>query len=321
MTLRQQRLSSSFKISSSAKPNNRVKPNRLVTRTADNSNFSCCPLCQACLPIHVLLVHVETCTGKKEGPDKDKQAAIGKDGNITKALSLKRPQEDTNEKDVKRKKEEWWIKANRHVTLSNKIGFVNPPLSEPISGLHQFPNFITEQEEQQILAELDGEKNVQSYLSWKASRFNGHHQGKRWGVHCNLRDRKVTEAENLLPIFLSTIILPKLQQIKQMMGCIPNEANAIDYQRRKGDFLKDHVDDRQLSKEPIANLSIMGDCYMTFINQKKGHPNRIRVLLPRRTLQILTGKARYEYSHGIRNEDLLSDRRVSVTMRESPLSM
>jgi hypothetical protein len=31
----------------------------------------------------------------------------------------------------------------------------------------------------------------------------------------------------------------------------------------------------------------------------------------------LTGRARYEFSHGIENNDLLSDRRVSVTMRET----
>lgn len=323
MTLRQQDLSSAFKIIASSKSDNRVKPNRLVTRTTDNSSFSCCPLCQACMPIHALLVHAENCKGKV---DNDKETsilamAVGKDcNNSTNPLSLKRPQEDNHSKAIKRQKVEWWKKPNRHSKLSTKaIEITIEPAFEPISGLHIFPNFISEQEEQNIIAELDGKKNHEKYLPWKASRFNGRHRGKRWGVHCNLRDRKVSEAENPLPDFFVTILLPKLKQIKQMEGCLPNEANAIDYQRRKGDFLKDHVDDRQLSKEPIANLSIIGDCYMTFINTKIDNPNHNRVLLPRRTLQILTGKARYDFSHGIKNEDLISDRRVSVTMRESPL--
>jgi hypothetical protein len=43
-----------------------------------------------------------------------------------------------------------------------------------------------------------------------------------------------------------------------------------------------------------------------------------RVLLKRGTLQVLTGNAGYDFSHAIANSDLLSDRRVSVTMRESP---
>ena len=45
-----------------------------------------------------------------------------------------------------------------------------------------------------------------------------------------------------------------------------------------------------------------------------------KVLLKRRCLQVLTGKARYDFSHGIEKSDILSERRVSVTMRESPLT-
>lgn len=109
-------------------------------------------------------------------------------------------------------------------------------------------------------------------------------------------------------------------------GSGPNEANAIDYRRAGGDYLKAHVDDRRLSREPIANLSIVGDCVMTYRREKRrggvegGDGAVERVLLKRRTLQVLTGKARYDYSHGIGNEDLLSDRRISITIRESPIS-
>jgi alkylated DNA repair dioxygenase AlkB len=105
--------------------------------------------------------------------------------------------------------------------------------------------------------------------------------------------------------------------------CIPNEANAIDYRRKQGHWLQAHVDDRRLSKEPIANLSLVGDCYMTYCNQAMHRNTAVkekRVLLKRGTLQVLTGKARYDFSHAIANTDLLSDRRVSVTMRESPLT-
>ena len=118
-----------------------------------------------------------------------------------------------------------------------------------------------------------------------------------------------------------------------MKGSIPNEANAISYERAKGHFLKSHVDDRQLSKEVIANLSLAGDCIMTFTLEKRNKlmkhsrngdmrelPEQRKVLLRSRTLQVLTGSARYDYSHGIANQDLLSDRRISLTMRQSPLT-
>lgn len=197
--------------------------------------------------------------------------------------------------------------------------------SEPIPGLFLFEDFITEEEEAEIMAQLDGESVAyrHEFLPWNACHFNGSHDGKRWGVHCNLRDRKVSAPENPLPDFVQRMLLSKLKTFSQMTGCAPNEANAIDYRKHKGHWLEAHVDDRQLSKEPIANLSLAGDCIMTFRNVA---PNRNttgpveRVLLKRRTLQILTGKARYDFSHGIAHEDLISDRRVSVTMRESPVT-
>jgi hypothetical protein len=59
---------------------------------------------------------------------------------------------------------------------------------------------------------------------------------------------------------------------------------------------------------------------MTFKNEKQASSEMKKVLLKRSTLQVLTGKSRYDYSHGISNSDLLSERRISVTMRESPLT-
>ena len=62
------------------------------------------------------------------------------------------------------------------------------------------------------------------------------------------------------------------------------------------------------------------DCFMTFKNEKTPGSEIKKVFLKRGTLQVLTGRSRYDYSHGILNSDLLSQRRISVTMRESPLT-
>jgi hypothetical protein len=194
------------------------------------------------------------------------------------------------------------------------------PTSEPIPGLFLYEDFITKEEEDLILQGIDRFDT----LPWKPANFNGQHLGKRWGVHCNLRDRRVDAPENLLPNVIQQIILPKLKSLPTMKGCIPNEANAIDYRRSQGHWLQAHVDDRKLSKESIANLSLAGDCYMTFENRAM-HRNlavpQQKVLLPRRCLQVLTGKARYDFSHGIAHQDLLTDRRISITLRESPLTV
>lgn len=189
------------------------------------------------------------------------------------------------------------------------------PTSEPIPGLFLFEEFISKEEEREILAYLDSDKDI----PWKPATFNGRHRGKRWGVHCNLRSRSVDPAETPLPDFMTRILLPRLKGLPD--SSFPNESNAIDYRKSKGDYLKAHVDDRQLSKEPIINLSLAGECFMTFRNTKHSTAQDVhKVLLKPRCLQILTGKARYDFSHAIDNSDLLSDRRVSLTMRESPLT-
>jgi alkylated DNA repair protein alkB family protein 4 len=84
-----------------------------------------------------------------------------------------------------------------------------------------------------------------------------------------------------------------------------------------------------MSSGVLVNLSLLGDCVMTYAPDKKDFdkkhntPNRSRVrgavdvFLPRRSLQIQSGSTRYDFSHAIRNENLLADRRVSVTFRES----
>ena len=45
----------------------------------------------------------------------------------------------------------------------------------------------------------------------------------------------------------------------------------------------------------------------------------VKVLLPRRSLQLQTGDVRYNWQHAILNADLLAPRRVSITFRQEKL--
>ena len=194
------------------------------------------------------------------------------------------------------------------------------PDEEPIPGLFVYYNFISENEEMEIMEEME---KVQP--PWRESSFNGKHRGKKWGVQCKLKERCVLPAIHPMPSTFQTILFPKFRQCKALRDQRQepiqfNEGNAIDYVQRGNDYLKSHVDDRQLSKEPIANLSLLGDCYMTFTSVKD-NAKTVKVYLPRRCLQILTQSARYNFAHGIENQDLLNPRRVSLTLRESPLTV
>ena len=108
---------------------------------------------------------------------------------------------------------------------------------------------------------------------FKLGTFNGTNFGKRWGVHCNLRDRMVGNPSHPLPSYLLNLITPKLNSLNnpKLKNWSMNEANAIEYKKNQGHHLTCHVDDRFLSKEPIVNLSLNGDCYMTFTRVKNSN--------------------------------------------------
>jgi alkylated DNA repair dioxygenase AlkB len=195
-------------------------------------------------------------------------------------------------------------------------GAIDPDL-EPVPGLFIFHDFITKEEEVIMLEQLDCSMEAQE---WKSQRHTGSHKEKRWGVDHDLWSRDIRAPKHPFPSFMNEVLLPRLRQVVAMKGCIPNDANAIDYRRDLGHSLRAHVDDRKKHNEPIANLSLAGTCYMTYRNQNQQRNLAIaemKILLPPRTLQVLTGKARYDFSHGIDNIDLLSERRVSLTMRET----
>ena len=325
MAPQQQRLPSSFVTNLTGSKRQKTVP-RTVPRAAAASRFGNCPLCDESFPIHVLLVHAETCLGRVQvapsssstmardnedssGHTKQAETNYLETSSVTATVSAKCDNDNSDSVPPL----PWWKGISQPVKINDPL----LPNSEPLPGLFLFNNFITKEEEAAILTCLDDA----STNPWKHGNFNGSHVGKRWGVHCNLRDRRVGAAEHELPRFVSDLLIPRLHRIYAIQGIVPNEANAIEYRRQQGHFLTHHVDDRKLSKEPIANLSLAGDCFMVFNNVISLAKESVPVLLEQRTLQVLTGKARYCYSHGIANNDLLSDRRVSITMRESPMTM
>jgi alkylated DNA repair dioxygenase AlkB len=235
-----------------------------------NSRFLPCPLCNRSFPIHRLEKHASQCNG----------------------ITIPTEQKDTKDGDF----------------VAEKTPFLIPT-AEPIPGLFLYEEFITSDEETQLIYELDR----QSHQDWKHEHHSGSHREQRFGVDHDLWSAQTRAPKHEIPHCVQLIILPKLKRIQAMKGSVPNETNAIDYRRKLGHSLTAHMDDRKKHKEPLVNLSLVGDCYMTFCNN---HVVK-KILLKRRTLQIMTGKARYMYTHGIDNEDLLSDRRVSINMRQT----
>ena len=87
----------------------------------------------------------------------------------------------------------------------------------------------------------------------------------------------------------------------------------MSYYKSNGHVLKPHFDDRYLSGQILVNLSLCSEATMTYINSANVP---FRVLLPPRSLQIVTKESRYDFTHSINNEDILGERRVSVVFRQ-----
>lgn len=197
-----------------------------------------------------------------------------------------------------------------------------------LPGIFLLHNFLTVQEETEILHHLDSDQTT----PWKFSSFNGHCQTKVFGLRTQyglpnevrmVRKNRPEDGEYDIPDYLRMVIdrvkvitkqwrhpdLPSELNTFQV-----NECNANSYHRAEGDYLKPHYDDRFLSGPLLLNLSLVGDCYMTY--HLPNQPGQHRLLLSQGTLQIISKEARWNYMHAIHREDILSDRRVSITFRQ-----
>lgn len=68
--------------------------------------------------------------------------------------------------------------------------------------------------------------------------------GKRWGVQTDLSRRTVVPEALPLPQPLQDVAQRMRDTIPHLADFHPNEANAIEYVRQRGDYLLPHVDDR-----------------------------------------------------------------------------
>ncbi|MBO6634821.1 alpha-ketoglutarate-dependent dioxygenase AlkB [Parvibaculum sp.] len=102
-------------------------------------------------------------------------------------------------------------------------------------------------------------------------------------------------------------------------GSGPDQAIANEYLPGQG--ISAHVDCVPCFSERIASLSLLSSCEMIFRNKKKGE--RLSAILEPRSLLILSGEARYEWTHEIpaRKSDEVNGvkqargRRISLTFR------
>ena len=138
---------------------------------------------------------------------------------------------------------------------------------------------------------------------------------------------------------LPSFIKPLLSRMPAQVAAhfIPVELCCLDYRPKKGAAIRPHVDDCWLWGEQLLTINLLSHTTLTFSTTYTTAPAshnpsnvdhifsplhsaasvlvQIEVLLPRRSLVVVEGSARYQWEHSIQRHHVVS-RRVAVTLRE-----
>ncbi|CAO3635686.1 unnamed protein product [Mucor fragilis] len=187
-------------------------------------------------------------------------------------------------------------------------------LSDRIPGLVLVEEAVTVSEEASLIESVNKE-------TWSGLGVGPNPELKRrtqqYGHLFSYRYRKVLEEYGPLPDFTNFLVDRIMKN--NWMPRKPNHLLVNEYNPGQG--IMPHVDAPALFGPAILSLSLLSECIMKFICEDQS----IDIILPRRSLVILTGDARYKFKHGI-SKDLIEttdsgiiierDKRISFTFRE-----
>lgn len=192
------------------------------------------------------------------------------------------------------------------------IDYTNISTINQLPGLFLIHEFITEDEEQLLIKALENDSQ-----KWRKYLFNGEHLVKQFGLVTQhgipgdnktgyVRRNNVDNGEPNLPSYFQFLIERVMTVLKHNINLpvttkrelddfIITECNCNCYIKSENHHVNYHFDDRGLSGKALINLSLISAGSMRY----KKNDDDIIVSLPRRTLQIVSGEARWSFKHAI----------------------
>ncbi len=128
------------------------------------------------------------------------------------------------------------------------------------------------------------------------------------------------EIPSILLAPLRRLLLPTDPSSPAPFPCLPDQCTINDYPPSTG--ISSHCDTHSVFSGPILSLSMLSPTTMTF---SRPSGESIQVPLPRRSLLVMDGEARFAWLHGVREAKrdwidqglfLVRERRISVTFRK-----
>nr|XP_046266328.1 alpha-ketoglutarate-dependent dioxygenase alkB homolog 4 [Scatophagus argus] len=184
--------------------------------------------------------------------------------------------------------------------------------SFPFPGIFLWENFISEEEEKNLISTMDQDV-------WNESQSGRRKQD--FGPKVNFKKRKVrVSGFSGLPSLSQKLVL-RMQQEPSLAGFQPVEQCNLDYHPQRGSAIDPHLDDSWLWGERLVTINMLSSTTLT-MSLEQGLPElgpaeevHVAVHLPHRSLVVLYGEARHRWKHAIRREDV-QERRVCSTYRE-----
>ncbi|XP_074467432.1 alpha-ketoglutarate-dependent dioxygenase alkB homolog 4 [Sebastes fasciatus] len=184
--------------------------------------------------------------------------------------------------------------------------------SFPFPGVFLREDFISEEEEKQLISTMDQDV-------WNESQSGRRKQD--FGPKVNFKRRKVRFGGfSGLPALSQKLVL-RMQQEPSLADFQPVEQCNLDYHPQRGSAIDPHLDDAWLWGERLVTINMLSNTTLT-MSLEQGLPElglaeevHVAVRLPRRSLVVLYGEARHRWKHAI-HRDNIQERRVCSTYRE-----
>lgn len=182
------------------------------------------------------------------------------------------------------------------------------PASERINGLNLVNDFLSKQEEEELVRQLDAE-------TWEFISDHDSRRVQHYGWRYLYKAKKVSMSDRIGPLPSWADELAYRLASQGLVPYVPNQVIVNEYLKKQGIAM--HIDCLPCFDDFIVSISLLEEWTMKFQKAKQQE----FVSLPRRSALVLSGAARSEWKHGIdkRVKDpsgRLRDRRISLTFRK-----
>lgn len=185
-------------------------------------------------------------------------------------------------------------------------------LSTNVEGLYLVKNFLRPEEENTLVKKIcsgiwgqnrSKTRRIQTYGAYHDSSYRTTERYTSYPGYSEDVLAMIEELREDVPetrTYLTDEVMQKLSD--------PQRSELFVNEYVNGNDLYAHHDNRTTYEECIIGISLISDIEMEFSSGRQ----KIRVTVPKRSLYLMTGKARYVYRHGI---PYVSETRLSLTYR------